>query len=236
MQNKMFSEIINSVPFLLLLTLGAYIFGVWVRTRSHIAMLNPMLIAIPIIIAVLLVFDIEPSHYIESNRLITFMLGPCVVALGLTLYDHRVMIVRNLAAIATAVVVGSVVGVVSVVLMCRWLNLDALFEVSMAAKSVTLPIALDISQPLGGNAAITAVSVAVCGLFGGIAGPSLLRLLGIRNPVAVGAAMGSASHGIGTARAIEEGAVQGAVSGLCMGLMGVATAVVAPLLMLWLAR
>ena len=230
----MFDEIINSVPFLLLLTLGAYVFGVWVRTRSRIAMLNPMLIAVPVIITVLLVFDIEPSHYIESNRIISFMLGPCVVALGLTLYDHRMMILRNLASIATAVIVGSVVGVVSVVFMCRWLRLDHIFELSMAAKSVTLPIALDISVPVDGNAAITAVSVSVGGLFGGVAGPSILRLFGIRNPVAVGAAMGSASHGIGTARALEEGAVQGAVSGLCMGLMGVATAIVAPLLMQWL--
>ena len=227
----MMMEILNSVPFLITLTIAAYILGVWVRTRSKIAMLNPMLIAIPIIITFLLVSGVEPQHYIESNKMITFMLGPCVVALGLTLYDHREMILRNAVSILSAVVVGSVVGVVSVVLMCRWLDMDQLFEASMSAKSVTLPIALDVAKPFGGNAAITAVSVAVCGLFGGVCGPIILKCLGIRNPVAVGAAMGSASHGIGTARALEEGAVQGAVSGLCMGLMGVATAIVAPILM-----
>ncbi|MBR1517705.1 MAG: LrgB family protein [Bacteroidales bacterium] len=231
----MIYDIISSVPFLISLTLGAYILGVWVRTKSKISMLNPMLIAIPIIISFLLLSDIPPQHYIQSNRLITFMLGPCVVALGLTLYDHRTMIATHAVSILTAVVVGSVVGVVSVVFMCRWLDMDEIFVSSMSAKSVTLPIALDVSHPLGGNAAITAVSVAVCGLFGGVCGPMILRWLGIRNPVAVGAAMGSASHGIGTARALEEGAVQGAVSGLCMGLMGVATAALAPLLMQWLS-
>lgn len=227
----MISEIVNSVPFLITLTIATYILGVWVRTRSKIAMLNPMLIAVPIIITFLLISGIEPRHYIESNRMITFMLGPCVVALGLTLYDHHMMILKNAVSILSAVVVGSVVGVVSVVLMCRWLSMDELFELSMSAKSVTLPIALDVAEPFGGNAAITAVSVSICGLFGGVCGPQILKWLGIKNPVAVGVAMGSSSHGIGTARALEEGAVQGAVSGLCMGLMGVATAIVAPILM-----
>lgn len=227
----MISEIVNSVPFLITLTIATYILGVWVRTRSRIAMLNPMLIAVPIIITFLLISGIEPRHYIESNRMITFMLGPCVVALGLTLYDHRMMILKNAVSILSAVVVGSVVGVVSVVLMCRWLSMYELFELSMSAKSVTLPIALDVAEPFGGNAAITAVSVSICGLYGGVCGPQILKWLGIKNPVAVGVAMGSSSHGIGTARALEEGAVQGAVSGLCMGLMGVATAIVAPILM-----
>lgn len=224
-------EIVNSVPVLLALTVGAYIFGVWLRTKSKIAMLNPMLTSIPIIITVLLVFDIEPAHYMASNQIITFLLGPCVVALGLTLYDHRQMILKHWVSIASAVLVGSVVGVVSVLLMCHWLRLDEAFIGSLVPKSVTLPIALEVIKPIGGVASITALSVAICGLFGGIFGPMILRLLGIRHPIATGAALGSASHGIGTARALEEGAIQGAVSGLCMALMGVATAVLVPLLM-----
>ncbi|MBR1793441.1 MAG: LrgB family protein [Bacteroidales bacterium] len=229
----MLNEVVNSVPVLLALTIGAYIFGIWLRAKTKLAMLNPMLTSIPIIITVLLVFDIEPSHYIESNRIISFLLGPCVVSLGLILYDHRKLIVQHWISIVTSVVVGSLVGVGSVLLLCRWFHLDQLFVASLVPKSVTLPIALEVIKPIGGVASVTALSVAICGLFGGIFGPVILRCLGIRNPLAVGSALGSASHGIGTARALEEGAIQGAFSGLCMALMGVATAVLVPLLHLF---
>lgn len=225
----MMREFLLSTPFLLVLTVACYLFGVWVRTRSRLSVLNPMLISAPIIIAVLLLCDIPAQHYIESNRLISFMLGPGVVALGLTLYEQRRTILDHLVPILSAVVVGSVVGVVSVWLCCRWFGLSHDFFVSLESKSVTVPIAMDITRTQGGSVAITAITVAVTGLFGGCFGSLLLKLLHITDPIAQGAAMGSASHGIGTARALEMGALQGAVSGLCIALMGVATAVLVPL-------
>lgn len=224
----MIHEIMMSMPVLMALTIGVYLLAVWIRTRSKIMLLNPMLISTPIIITVLWLFDIPAQHYIESNSIISFMLGPCVVALGLTLYEQRKTIQQYLIPILSAVVIGSLVGVLSVVALCRWFGLDQVFLLALESKSVMVPIAMEITKGIHGNTAITAISVALCGLFGGIFGPLVLKVLHVKNPIAFGAAMGSSSHGIGTARALEIGALEGAVSGLCIALMGVATAVLVP--------
>lgn len=226
----MMHEIVMSQPVLLVLTIGVYILAVWIRTKSKIMLINPMLISTPVIITILWLCHIPAQHYIQCNSIISFMLGPCVVALGLTMYEQRHTIRQYLVPILSAVLVGSVVGILSVVLLCRWLGLDQMMTLSLEPKSVTVPIAMEVTKGIGGNTAITAISVALCGLFGGIFGPLILKMLHIKNPIAFGAAMGSGSHGIGTARALEIGAVEGAVSGLCIALMGVATAVLVPII------
>lgn len=226
----MMHEIVMSQPVLLVLTIGVYILAVWIRTKSKIMLINPMLISTPVIITILWLCHIPAQHYIQCNSIISFMLGPCVVALGLTMYEQRHTIRQYLVPILSAVLVGSVVGILSVVLLCRWLGLDQMMTLSLEPKSVTVPIAMEVTKGISGNTTITAISVALCGLFGGIFGPLILKMLHIKNPIAFGAAMGSGSHGIGTARALEIGAVEGAVSGLCIALMGVATAVLVPII------
>lgn len=223
-------DILTSMPVMMALTVLTFLLGVWVRTKSKITLLNPMLISVPIIITFLVALDIPAQHYMQCNQMITFMLGPCVVSLGLSLYEQRETIRMHLIPILSAIVVGSIVGIVSVLLLCRLFHLPDLFLISMEAKSVTVPIAMDVTKGLGGNIAITAVSVAICGLFGGIFGPIILKVLHVKNPIAFGATMGSASHGIGTARSLEIGALEGAVSGLCIALMGVATALLVPII------
>lgn len=222
-------ELVMNVPMMLFLTVGAYLLGVWVKNKSGLALLHPFLISIPVIIAVLKVMDIPCAFYVESNSLIDFLLGPCVVSLGLVLYDNRMVILKNLAGIASSVVVGSIVGVASVFLLCRLLGLSDMFLLSLEPKSVTTPIAMEVSEMIGGNASLTAVSVVLCGFVGAVLGPLVIKIFGIKSPVARGLGMGCASHGLGTARAIEMGAVEGAVSGLSIALMGLVTAVVVPL-------
>lgn len=226
----MMREMMMSVPVLMALTVGAYLLAVWIRTRSKIMLLNPLLISLPIIITTLWLCKIPAQHYIQCNSMISFMLGPCVVALGLTLYEQRMTIRQYLVPILSAVLVGSVVGILSVVALCKWFGLGSMMTLSLEPKSVTVPIAMEVSKGIGGNTAITAISVALCGLFGGIFGPLILKLLRIKNPIALGAAMGSGSHGIGTARALEIEALEGAVSGLCIALMGITTAVLLPII------
>ena len=184
--------------------------------------------------SVLELADIPCHFYIESNGLLNFLLGPSVVSLGLLLYDNRMQVWKNFAGIMSSVVVGSVVGVVSVVVLCRLFGLNDIFLLSLEPKSVTTPIAMDISASLGGNVSLTAVSVVLCGFVGAILGPFIIRILKIKSPVARGLGMGCASHGLGTARAIEMGAVEGVVSGLAIALMGVATAILIPLLNIFL--
>ena len=227
-------EMIMNMPVMLLLTFGAYLLGVWVKKKSGLALMHPFLISIPVIVAVLELADIPCQFYIESNSLLNFLLGPSVVSLGLLLYDNRMQVWKNFAGIMSSVVVGSVVGVVSVVVLCRLFGLNDIFLLSLEPKSVTTPIAMDISASLGGNVSLTAVSVVLCGFVGAILGPFIIRILKIKSPVARGLGMGCASHGLGTARAIEMGAVEGAVSGLAIALMGVATAILIPLLNIFL--
>ena len=153
-----------------------------------------------------------------------------VVALGYLLYEQEERMKGHVIEILTAVGVGSVVGVLSVVYIAKWLGADRLIQDSIAMKSVTVPIAVGISERIGGDVSISSVVVFVFGIFGAVTGFALLRLLNIEDPEAKGLAMGSAAHGIGTARSIEEGAVEGALSGLAIALMGAITALIAPLL------
>lgn len=222
-------ELILNVPAMLTLTVGTYLLGVFCKNKSGISLLHPFIICIPIIIALLKVMDISADEYMEHNQIIIFLQGPSVVALGLSIYDNLETIKKNMAAILSAVIVGSIVGVVSVYVLCGILNLDPIFDRSLESKSLTTPIAMDLTAALGGNISLTVISVVLCGFIGAVFGPLMWKIFRIDNPIAKGLAMGCASHGLGTTRAIEVGALEGAVSGLSIALMGVATALVIPI-------
>lgn len=225
----MIREIFMNVPMMLVLTIGSYLLGLWVKQKSRLSLLHPFLICIPVIISILTILDISCDFYMEGNKMIEFMLGPSVVALGLLLYDHIGTIRKNMLSILVSVSVGSLTGIGSVYLLCRMFSLDDMFIKSLEPKSVTTPIAMDLSAILGGNISLTAVSVVLCGFIGAVFGPLVLKLFHIKTPVARGLAMGCAAHGLGTSRAIENSAIEGAVSGLAIALMGLATAVFTPL-------
>ena len=125
--------------------------------------------------------------------------------------------------------VGAVVGVVSIIVFCRLMNAPEVITLSMQPKSVTMPIALVLSEMSGGLPALTAVSVMICGIFGSIIGPWFLKTIGVKSKIAKGLAMGTASHGIGTSRAMQMGQFEGAIAGMAIGLMGIMTAITIPL-------
>ena len=166
------------------------------------------------------------EHYMRQTQIIDFLLGLSVVALGYVLHDQIYNIRGNVISIVIAIVTGSAVGILSVALIARWMAVVA----SLEPKSVTTAIALSLSANSGGIPALTSVVVIVVGVFGGIVGPWVLRKVGVESRIAKGLAMGAAAHAMGTARAMELGAVEGAISGLAIGLMGVATAVLVPIL------
>ncbi|MBQ5654351.1 MAG: LrgB family protein, partial [Alistipes sp.] len=150
--------------------------------------------------------------------------------LGYLLYEQSERLGRNLLPILISTLTGCVAGVLSVVWIAALLGADRTILHSIAPKSVTVPIAITISSPLGGIVSVTSVVVFCVGILGAVFGPAILRRGGVRTPEAVGFSLGAASHGIGTSRAIELGAVEGAMSGLAMALMGIATALLTPLL------
>ena len=223
-------EIITSQLFILVLTTGFYLLGVFIYRKTKISLLHPLLTSILLIILFLKLLGIDYGEYRQGTQIVDFLLGVSVVALGFLLYEQIEHIRGRLATIITAVGVGSVVGIVSVVVIARWMGATDEVALSLQPKSVTAPIAIAISESMGGISSLTSLVVVIVGIFGGIVGPFVLDKLGISDKIARGLAMGSASHAMGTARAIELGAVEGALSGLAIGVMGVITAILVPLI------
>ncbi|HLP04099.1 MAG TPA: LrgB family protein [Paludibacter sp.] len=219
---------ISNEVFLLALVMGTFLLGIYVYRRTKITFLQPLLISMVIIIPFLKITGIDYHTFYTNTRMLHFMLGPSVVALGYVLYEQIEHIKGNVVSILTAVFVGSIVGIVSVVLIAKVLGADKILVASLAPKSVTTPIAISLAEKTGGVPALAATFVVICGIFGGVIGPILLRKTGIESEIAKGLAMGSASHALGTARAMEMGALEGAISGLAIGIMGIMTALLIP--------
>ena len=224
------NEIIYSQIFLLTLTVGVYLGAVQLRRRVNCALLHTILVSVAALIAFVKLTGMPYEHYMRQTQIIDFLLGLSVVALGYVLHDQIYNIRGNVISIVIAIVTGSAVGILSVALIARWMGAEPAVVASLEPKSVTTAIALSLSANSGGIPALTSVVVIVVGVFGGIVGPWVLRKVGVESRIAKGLAMGAAAHAMGTARAMELGAVEGAISGLAIGLMGVATAVLVPIL------
>lgn len=224
----------DSEAFVLAFVLGIYTFSLWLFKKTKISLLHPLLTSILVIIVILKVFQVDYHAFDKGSSVISFLLGPSVVALGVTLYDQVTHIKGNLISILTAIFVGATVGIVSVTWILHAMGANEMLVATLQPKSVTTPIAMGISQKFGGIPSLTAVIVVAVGIFGGIVGPFILDKLGISSKIARGLALGAAAHGMGTARAMELGALEGAISGLAIGLMGAATAIMMPLVRLFL--
>ena len=222
------NTLLNSEIFILMLTLAVYLAAVWLYRKTRLPLLHPLLVSIPVLALITHLLGITYESFERGSHIINFLLGPTVVALGYLLYEQREHLKANSVSILTSVFVGSLIGIVSVVLIARWFGADHELVASLEPKSVTTPIAMSIAERSGGIPAIAAVVVIVVGIFGGIVGPFILNSLGIKSSIARGLALGSAAHGLGTARAMELGALEGAISGLAIGVMGTMTAILLP--------
>lgn len=219
---------ISPALFWVTLSLLTYMAARAFYARIRFALFHPILVTMALIIALLHVGGIDYDEYMSGGRVITFFLGPSVVALGLPLYLRLQELKRSAPAMLTAVLFASAVGIVSVVVPALMAGAPQMVVRSLAPKSVTTPIAIVVSESIGGDASLTAAVVVVTGILGAVIGPLVLRLVGVVHPVSFGLAMGAAAHGIGTARALEEGELQGAAAGLGICICGVMTAVLTP--------
>jgi predicted murein hydrolase (TIGR00659 family) len=216
------------------LEIGATVFVFLAATHLHrrsggYPLLNPTLVSILIIAVGLKLAGISYDTYLRGAGFIHFLLGPAVVLLAVPLFRQTALIRASGPLLAAALAVGLPVGIVSAVGIAWVLGARMETLLSLAPKSVTTGIAIGISEKIGGVPALTAVLVIMTGIVGAVFGPVVTRMAGIRDPRAVGLAMGIASHGIGTARALQMSEVAGAFSSLGMGLNGVLTAVLVPL-------
>ncbi|OUQ53782.1 CidB/LrgB family autolysis modulator [Alistipes sp. An116] len=223
-------QFLRSDLFLLTLTVGLYCLGTLIYRRSHMPLLHPVLLTFVSVIVFLRCAGIDYPRYQEATGILNFALGLSVVALGYLLYEQLERLRSSLMPVAVATLAGCVVGGLSVVYIAEAFGVERQILNSLAPKSVTVPIAVSVAGPLGGNVSVTSVVVFCVGIFGSIFGEWILRHCGVRDPEARGFALGAAAHGIGTARAIEIGVVEGALSGLAMALMGLATALLVPLM------
>ena len=212
------------------LSLIVYIAARRLYRRFPNPLLVPVLVTIVALIAILQLTGTDYSTYMEGGRMISYFLGPSVVALGIPLYRNIQRMREAAGGITAAVVAGAVAGVVGAVLPAVVMAAPELVVRSLAPKSVTTPIAISLAEGIGGDPGLTAAFVVVTGIFGAVLGPVILKLVGVRNPVAWGLAMGTAAHGVGTSLALERGPTEGAAAGLGICLCGVATSAVTPVL------
>jgi len=199
------------------------------------ALLHPVLVGIVAVIAALEALGVRYEAYDRGGRWLSFWLGPAVVALGVPLFRQMDQVRRGARALGVSLLAGGAVGIVSSCGVAALLGASPEVVRSLAPRSVTTPIAIEIARRAGGIPSLSAVVVILSGVLGAAVGPALLRAAGVRSRTALGIALGAAAHGVGTARAVEEGEVEAAGAGIAIGLMGVVTAVLTPLVLALLA-
>ena len=216
---------------LLALTFSAFALFKGMQKKTGWVLLNPILLTIATLILYLKVTGISYETYSEGGQLIEFWLKPAVVALGVPLYLQLEMIKNQLLPILLSQLVGCLVGLVSVILIAKGLGATPEVVCSLAPKSVTTPIAMEVSDATGGIPSLTAAVVVLVGLFGAVFGFKVLGFGQVKSPIAQGLSMGTASHAIGTSAAMEISSKYGAYASLGLTLNGILTAVLAPIVL-----
>ncbi len=221
------SEVYASPFFGIFLTILTFEIGVWINKKVKSTIANPILIAVILCITVLQVFHIPLESYNVGGNLISVFLGPATAVLAISIYSRFELLKKYFLPVLLGTVVGSSVSIGSVYLMCRAFKIDDVLTRSMLTKSVTTPFAIAISKNIGGIPAIAVAAVVMTGIFGAVFAPLLIKLFHVKNPIAVGVAIGTSSHAVGTSKAIEIGETEGAMSGIAIGMAGIVTVIIA---------
>jgi putative effector of murein hydrolase len=225
---------VNTVLFTvcaILLTIGAYRLSLLVRARWTHPLTTPVLFSTAVVVATLLVLRVDVKAYEPAANLMTFLLGPATVALAIPLYRNRAAFQRELVAALSGLVVGVASTIELAVVCARAFGLGSNLQATLAVKSATTAIAIEVARIVHGDPALAAGFVVCTGTFGAAVGPWLLDRAGVRNPIARGVAFGGIAHGIGTAQAATESELSGAVAGVSLGIGAILTSAFAPLLL-----
>ena len=223
------TELLTGISlFPLVLTIGSYQIGLWLRKKWNHPVCNPILIAVILVIAVLLLTGMPIESYQAGTASIQWLLTPATVCLALPLYEQLKVLKKKLPAILTGVIAGTVTSLGAIVLFCRLFSLETQLSVSLLPKSITTAMGIVLSAQNGGIASLTTAAIITSGILGNLMGTGLCKLLRISDPIAQGTAFGTASHAIGTSKAAELGDLQGAVSSLSLTVAGILTAMLFP--------
>ena len=220
-------QVLSSPFFGLSLSVVGWCLAVKLQNMTGLLVCNPVLVASLMAIGALLVFDIPLESYEAGGNLIKLMLGPATAVLALNIHQQRKVLGEHFLPVLLGCLAGSAASIVSILLLCQLFLTDQVFTVSMLPKSVTTAIALGISENGGGIPGITAEAVIVTGLEGAMLAPLFAKLFRVKDPVAEGVAIGACSHAVGTSKAMEIGALQGAMSSIAICVCGIFTSILA---------
>lgn len=215
----------TSVFFGVVLSLLAYGAGCLLHKKFRIALSNPLLISVVLVMVFLKVTGVSYEVYSRGADYISYLLTPATVCLAIPLYEQIALLKKNYKAILLGIAAGVVTSLCSILVMAALFGLDHAYYVTLLPKSITTAIAMGVSEELGGYVTLTVAVIIITGILGNMMGEAVCRIFRIREPVAKGVAMGTSSHAVGTARAIEMGEVEGAISGLSIAVAGLMTVV-----------
>ena len=213
----------SSAFFGLFVTLAAYLIGLKIKEKTGLAIMNPLLIAIVLVMLLLRSLHIDYDSYNQSAKLVSSLLTPATVCLAVPLYEQLQLLKRHKAAIFTGVISGVLTSLVCVLVLSMLFGLDHAAYVTLLPKSITTAIGMGVSEQLGGHVSITVAIIIITGVVGNMIAESVCKVFRIKEPIARGIAIGTASHAIGTTKAMELGDVEGAMSSLSIVVAGMLT-------------
>ncbi len=224
----------NSLYFGIILSLFSYFIGFQIKKKWNYPIFNPLLLSMIIIIITLLLTGISFETYQYGAKYLTYFLTPVTVCLAVPLYKQLMVLKQNIEAVIVGILIGCVVHAGVLILILKLWGTDIKLILSLLPKSITTAIALGVSSEIGGIQAVTVIGVSIAGLSGAIIGPTILKVFHIKEPVAQGIAIGSASHAIGTSKAVELGEIQAAMSSLAIVVTGLLTVIIVPIIVKFL--
>lgn len=219
----------QSSYFGFILTIIIYYLAVLIKDKSKKALLNPLLITSIIIISILLIFNIKYETYNIGAKYISYFLTPTTVCLAVPLYKQIKILKKSIIGILSGILAGVMANAFVIVTLVKLFKMDTILGTSLLSKSITAPIAIGVTDELGGISSITVFAVILSGIIGAVIAPLIFKLLKIKSPVSQGLACGTAAHGSGTTTALELGEIQGAISSLAIIITGLMTTLLIPI-------
>ncbi len=217
--------VLSSATIGIVISLLAYEIGLAAQRKWKLAVLNPLLISIVLVIAFLVAFHVDYESYNSSAQYLSYLLTPATVCLAIPLYLQLELLKKNIGAILGGVLSGVLASLGSVLAMSILFGLDHQQYVTMLPKSITTAIGMGVSEELGGYVTITVAVIIITGVLGNMFAEYICKLFCIKSPISIGLAIGTASHAVGTARAMELGEVEGAMSSLAIVVCGLCTVI-----------
>lgn len=229
MRETFVNALISSDYFGLFLSIGLFIVALEIKMKFKLAILNPLLVSTVLCIIILLLFDIHYETYRDSAKMLSYLLTPATVCLAIPMYKQLKLLKDNLAAVVIGIITGTCCSILSILAMGKIFGLTNEHIATLLPKSITTAIGMGVSEEAGGIVTLTVVAIIITGILGNMIAETIFKIFHIDHPVAKGLALGTSAHAVGTAKALELGEVEGAMSSLSICVAGILTVILVPL-------